>query len=136
MLIEIARPVRRWPARAAPRTELERALEVAEFHAEPGERREGVDDESTRVAGVVIAFVGIRFRLDRPVDADKVSDSLIFSPSMRLANLGTGRRVAERTASERLLHHSPSASVSRAAVQPRWKTASCVDKSNTVPLGS
>jgi hypothetical protein len=34
------------------------------------------------------------------------------------------------------LYHSPSASASRPAVQPRWKTANCVDESNAVPLGS
>ena len=51
-------------------------------------------------------------------------------------SLGAGRRVAERTADEGLLHHSPSASASRPAVQPRWKTASCVVESNAVPLGS
>src|SRR6056297_4022123 len=109
---------------------------MTEFDAEARQRRERVDDEPTAVAGVVIASVGIRFRLDRAVDADGVSDSLIFSPGMRLANLGTGRSVAERTPHERLLHHSPSASASRPAIQPRWKTASCVDESKGVPLGS
>jgi hypothetical protein len=38
---------------------------------------------------------------------------------MRLASLGAGRSVAERTPRERQLHHSASASVSRPAVQPR-----------------
>jgi len=42
--------------------------------------REGVDDEPTAVAGVVIAFVGIQFRLDRTVDTDGVSDPLVFRP--------------------------------------------------------
>jgi len=99
-------------------------------------RREGVDDEPTAVAGVVIALVGIRFRLDRAVDADGVGDPLVFAPGVRLASLSPGRSVAERTADEGLLHHSPSASASRPAVQPRWKTASCVDESNAVTLGS
>jgi len=96
---------------------------VAEFDAESCERREGVDDEPTAVAGDVIALVGIRFRLDRAVDADGVGDPLVFASGMRLTYLGAGRGVAERTPYERLLHHLASASASRPAVQPRWKTA-------------
>ena len=83
-----------------------------------------------------MALVGIRFRLDRAVDADGVCDPLVFAPGVRLASLGPGWSVAERTASERLLHHSPSASASRPAVQPRWKTASCLVESKIVALGS
>jgi len=81
---------------------------MTEFDAEARQRREGVDDEPTAVAGVVIAFVGIQFRLDRTVGTDGVSDPLVFAPGMRLATLGTGRGVTERTPCERLLHHSPS----------------------------
>jgi len=70
---------------------------MTEFDAEARQRREGVDDEPTAVAGVVIAFVGIQFRLDRTVDTDGVSDPLVFAPGMRLATLGTGRGVTEHT---------------------------------------
>jgi len=61
---------------------------------------------------------------------------LVFVLGTRLISLGPGFRVAERTADEGLLHHSSSASASRLAVQPRWKTASCVAESKVVPLGS
>jgi len=47
-------------------------------------RREGVDDEPTAVAGVVIALVGVRFRLDRAVDADGVRDPLVFAPGRQI----------------------------------------------------
>ncbi|AEN07540.1 hypothetical protein Halar_0280 (plasmid) [halophilic archaeon DL31] len=129
-------PRGREPARATPLAQLQQAFEVAEFDAESCERREGVDDEPTAVAGDVIALVGIRFRLDRAVDADGVGDPLVFASGMRLTYLGAGRGVAERTPYERLLHHLASASASRPAVQPRWKTASCVDESKAVALGS
>jgi hypothetical protein len=46
---------------------------------------------------VVVALVGIRFHLDRAVDADGVGGPLILPPGVRLASLGTGRSVAERT---------------------------------------
>ena len=45
---------------------------MAEFDAEARQRREGVDDEPTAVAGVVVTFVGVWLRLDRAVDADVV----------------------------------------------------------------
>jgi len=64
MLLEVASPP------GLHRAQLQQAFEVAEFDAESCERREGVDDEPTAVAGDVIALVGIRFRLDRAVDAD------------------------------------------------------------------
>jgi len=109
---------------------------MAEFHTETRERREGVDDEPTAIAGVAIALVGIRLHLDRAVDADRVGDPLIFPPGVGLASLGAGRSVAERTPCKRLLHYSASASASRPAVQPRWKTANCVVESKVVTLGS
>jgi len=58
--------------------QLQRAFEVPQFHAEARERREGVDDEPTAIAGVAIVLVGIRLHLDRAVDADRVGDPLIF----------------------------------------------------------
>jgi len=97
MFLEVARPVRREATRATPLAQLQWAFEMTEFDAEARQRREGVDDEPTAVAGVVIAFVGIQFRLDRTVDTDGVSDPLVFAPGMRLATLGTGRGVTERT---------------------------------------
>jgi len=106
MFLEVARPVRREATRATPLAQLQWAFEMTEFDAEARQRREGVDDEPTAVAGVVIAFVGIQFRLDRTVDTDGVSDPLVFAPGMRLATLGTGRGVTERTPCERL-HASP-----------------------------
>jgi len=135
MRLEVARPVRREPTRATALAQLQRAFEMTELDTEARQRGEGVDDEPTAVAGVVIALVGIRFRLDRAVDADRLGGPLVFAPGVRLANLGAGRSVAERTPRERLLHYSPSASASRPAVQPRWKTASCVAESKVVPLG-
>jgi len=84
-------PRGREPARATPLAQLQQAFEVAEFDAESCERREGVDDEPTAVAGDVIALVGIRFRLDRAVDADGVGDPLVFASGMRLTYLGAGR---------------------------------------------
>ena len=65
-------------------------------------RREHVDDQSTAITGDVIALVGIRLRLDRAVDADRVGDPLVLSPGVRLASLGARRGVAEGTTSERL----------------------------------
>jgi hypothetical protein len=64
---------------------------MAEFHTEARERREGVDDEPTAVASVVIAFLGIRSLLDGTVETDRVCHPFVFSPGMRLAHLCTGR---------------------------------------------
>jgi len=58
MFSEVARPVRREATRATPLAQLQWAFEMTEFDAEARQRREGVDDEPTAVAGVVIAFVG------------------------------------------------------------------------------
>jgi len=61
MFLEVARPVRREATRATPPlAQLQWAFEMTEFDAEARQRREGVDDEPTAVAGVVIAFVGIQ----------------------------------------------------------------------------
>jgi|APHM01.1.fsa_nt_gi hypothetical protein len=76
---------------------------MAEFHPEPRElggtegpassrrerrrRREGVDDEPTPVAGVVIMLLGIRSFLDGTVDTDRVCHPFVFPPRMRLAHL-------------------------------------------------
>jgi hypothetical protein len=73
---------------------------MPEFDPEPGECRERVDDQPTAVTGDVIALVGIRLRLNRAVDADRVGDPFVLSPGMRLASLGTGRGITERTASK------------------------------------
>jgi hypothetical protein len=105
MLLEVAGPVRREPARATAGAQLQRAFYVPQFDPEPGEGCEHVDDQPTAVTGDVIALVGIRFCLDRAVDADGVGDPLFFAPSVRLASLSPGRSVAERTPRERLLHH-------------------------------
>ena len=58
MFFEVTRPVRGGPTGATASTQLERALEMAEFYAEPGKCRERVDDEPTAVAGVAIALLG------------------------------------------------------------------------------
>jgi len=107
---------------------------MAEFHPEPRERREGVDDEATPVAGVMIALLGIRPLLERTVDADRVRHPFVFPPGMCLAHLCIGTCIAEGTPSKRLLHQSSSASL--AARQPRWNTASWVIESKASPLGS
>ena len=73
MLLEVTRPVRGGPTGATASTKLQRPLEMAEFHAKSSERCERVNDESTPVAGVEIALVGIRLRLNRAVDADRKS---------------------------------------------------------------
>ena len=119
MFLEVARPVRREPARTTAGAQLQRAFQMPELDPEPGERCERVDDQSTAVTGDVIALVGIRLGLNRAVDADRVGDPLVLPSGVGLASLGTGRGVAERTADEGLLHHSSSASASRPAVQPR-----------------
>ena len=91
---------------------------MAEFDTEPRECRDRVDDESTAIAGAVIALVRVRLHLDSAVDTDQMGYSLVFSPGMFLTGLGAGQGVAEGTASERLLHHSPSLSALWAAIQP------------------
>ena len=136
MRLDVARPVRREATWATALAQLHRAFEMTEFDTEARQSCEGVDDEPTAVAGVVIALVGIWFYLNRAVDADGVGDPLVFAPGMRLANFGAGWRVTERTPGERLLYHWLSASASRPAVQPRWKTANCVAESKLVSLGS
>jgi hypothetical protein len=60
---------------------------MAKFHAEPGKCREGVDDESTAIAGVVFTLVGILPCLDGTVDTDRVCHPVVFPPRMRLAHL-------------------------------------------------
>lgn len=66
------------------RAQLQRAFEVPQFHAEPRQRCKCVDDESTPVAGVVIALVGILVS-ESAVDPDRVSDPFVLSPSVGLA---------------------------------------------------
>jgi hypothetical protein len=60
---------------------------MPEFDAEAGECREGVDDESTPVARVVITLLGIGPLLDGTVDTDLVRHPFVFPPGMRLAHL-------------------------------------------------
>jgi hypothetical protein len=86
---------------------------MSQFDPEPGERCQRVDDQSTAVTGDVITLVGIRLRLDRAVDADRVGDPLVLPPGVGLACFNAKRCVAERTADEALLHHSPNAAASR-----------------------
>jgi hypothetical protein len=57
---------------------------VAEVDTEACEFRQGVDDEPTAVAGVVIALVGILVS-ESAVDPDRVSDPFVLSPSVGLA---------------------------------------------------
>ncbi len=57
---------------------------MPEFDPEPRERCKCVDDESTPVASMVVTVIGIETRLDRAVDADRVRDSLVFSPGVGL----------------------------------------------------
>jgi hypothetical protein len=64
---------------------------MAEFDAEPGKCREGVDDQSAPVAGVVVALVGIQPPLDGAVGADRVRHPFVFPLCMCLAHLGAGR---------------------------------------------
>ena len=72
MLLEVSRPVRRQATWTAAVAQLHRAFEMAKFDAESRQRGEGVDDEPTAVAGVVVTFVGVWLHLDRAVDADVV----------------------------------------------------------------
>jgi hypothetical protein len=80
VLLEVARPVRREPARTTAGAQLQRAFEVPEFDPEPGEGYERVDDQPTAVTGDVVALVGIRLCLDGAVDADRVGDPLVLPP--------------------------------------------------------
>lgn len=59
------------PPGATAGAELERPLKMPEFHAEPGQRCERVDDEPAVVAGVVVVLVGTRRRLGSAVDTDR-----------------------------------------------------------------
>jgi len=54
MFREVSRPISRRPTGTTAGTQLQRPLEMAEFHTEPGKRCEHVDDEPTPIAGVVI----------------------------------------------------------------------------------
>ena len=58
---------------------------MAEFDAKTRECRKGVDDETTSVAGVVIALLGIMPLLERTIDADGVGDPFVFPSCMRFA---------------------------------------------------
>jgi hypothetical protein len=60
---------------------------MADLHAEARECRESIDDESTAVASVVIALLGIRPLLDGTVDTDRVCHPLVFPPRVHLAHL-------------------------------------------------
>jgi len=82
MRFEVARPVRRWPIKTAAHTELKRTLKTAEFHTEARECCEGVDDEPTAVADVVIALLGIRPFLKRTVGTDWVCHPFLFPQSI------------------------------------------------------
>jgi len=92
---------------------------MTEFDAESREGCKCVDDEPTAVAGVVIALIRIWPYLDGTVDADQVTDPLIFPPSVCSASFRSGWRLTERTPRECLLcHDSSPVTSSRAAVQP------------------
>ncbi|ELY35380.1 hypothetical protein C496_23638 [Natronorubrum tibetense GA33] len=90
MLLEVARPIRGWSTGATTRTELYGIFQVAQFDAKPRERRERVNDESTPVAGVVIALIGIGSRLNCTVDTDLMRDPLFFPPRVCLTSFSTG----------------------------------------------
>jgi len=136
MRLEIARPVRRETTRITAGAQLYRAFEMPEFDAEARQSGEGVDDEPTAVAGVVIALVGIRFRLDRAVDADGVTHHLVFRSGVGSTGIRTGRRHTGRTSDECLLGYEFGSLASIAAVHPLWTTASCSIDSNAILLGS
>ena len=78
-------------------TELERPLEMAKFHAEPSERREGVDDEPAAVTRAVIALLGVRSHLNRTVDADWVADPFLFPLRVGGSSLRAGCGFAKGT---------------------------------------
>jgi len=136
MWLEVLRPIRRRTIRSTPRAEADCPFEIAELHSERGTGRKGVDNQSTAIARVSVAVLGISGCLSRTRRADRVCDDLVGSPSAGVAQFRAGARIAERTAGERLLHYASSSPAPRAAAQPRWKTASCVIESNAVPLGS
>ena len=132
MLLEVARPVRCEPARTTAGAQLQRAFQMPQFDPEPGECRERVDDQPTAVTGDVIALVGIRLCLDRAVDADRVGDPLVLPPGMGFASLGTGRRVAERTADEGLLYQECLSTA--CSLDPRLNTGVCAHLLSISPL--
>jgi hypothetical protein len=104
MVLKGACPVRGFPARATAGAEMERAFEVAEFNPEASERRKGVNDEPTAIASVVVGLDGVRARLNRTVDTDRMRHSLRLPPGMGLAELRPRWRLAKRTPGKRLLH--------------------------------
>ena len=91
MCLEVTCPVRREFAWTTVLAQLQRAFEVPEFHAEPRERSERVDDQPTAVAGAVVALVGIRPCLGGAVDTEWLRHPFVIPPRMRLAHPCTGR---------------------------------------------
>jgi hypothetical protein len=72
VLVEVARPVFCSPTRTTAITQLQRSLEMPEFDTESRESGECVDRESTPIASMVIALVGIWMLLNGTVYADRV----------------------------------------------------------------
>ena len=107
---------------------------MAEFDAEACERCAGIDDEPTVVAGVLPTLVRISGFLSRTLDTDRMGHGVVVAPCPGLTESSTWHGLAELTAGQRPLHWRY-ASSSRAAVHPRWNTASWVIKSNASPLG-
>jgi len=68
---------------------------MGEFDAESREGYKRVDDEPTTVASMVVTIIRIRRLLRRTVDADLVTDALVFSPSICSASFRSGWRLTE-----------------------------------------
>jgi len=103
MCLEIARPVRREPARTTVSAQLQRAFQMPQFDPKPREGCERVDDQSTAVTGDVIALVGIRLRLNRAVWTDRMRYALVCPPRVRCPKHRSRHRLTKRTAADRLL---------------------------------
>ena len=123
VLGQVTRPIYCWPTGTTSCTQLQWALQVAEFDTESREGRERVDDDSTSIACVVIEFVGIRPLLDCTVDADRMGDEVVLPPRTRFAYFRAGQRIAECTAGECLLHvyRGSSSRLSAAASYPAFQ---------------
>lgn len=103
MVVELARPVGGGAAGCAVGTQLDRALEVAQLHAERREGREAINDDPTAVAGVTITCLRIRARSYRTRRTDRMRHPLVFAPGIRGAERLVEDRLAERTPADRLL---------------------------------
>jgi hypothetical protein len=98
--------------RSTPHAEAYCPFGMTELHSERGKDQKGVDSQSTAIARMSVAVLGVSGCLSRARRADWVCDDLVCSPCPRYSIVATGRRITKRTPGQCPLHPHRSRSTS------------------------